>query len=78
MKEPGDYSGKAALAIVESLLLAMNDYNLLPESEIMGILSDAASTHENAVGTDSDSEMHVQVAALINRIIAGGNSVRRP
>lgn len=76
MPEQTDYSGMAALSICEALLLAMNDHEILPESEIMGVLSDAAASHENADG--SDPEMHRQVASLINRIIAGGNSVRRP
>nr|WP_293612958.1 hypothetical protein [Ponticaulis sp.] len=73
-----DYSGQAALSIIESLLLAMNDGKLLPEGEIIGILNDAAKSHENAIGHDSEAEMHAEVAALINRIISGGNSVRRP
>ncbi|AUQ57603.1 hypothetical protein [Phaeobacter inhibens] len=73
-----DFSGVAALAICEALLLAMNDHKLLPEREIVGVLRDAAKTHQNAVGTDSETEAHLAVAALINRIIAGGNSVRRP
>lgn len=72
-----DHSGMAALSICEALLLAMNDHKLLPEHEIMGVLKDAAATHENSIGLDSDPEMHQGVAALINRIIAGGNSVRR-
>jgi hypothetical protein len=44
----------------------------------VGILRDAATTHENAVGTEGEIEMHRAVADLINRIITGGNSVRRP
>lgn len=72
-----DYAGLAALAICESLLLAMNDHQLLSESDIIGVLTDAANTHENAVGLDDDPETHVGVAALINAIISGGNSVRR-
>jgi len=72
------YSGIAALSICEALMLAINDHNLLPEKEIMGVLKDAASAHENAAGPDDAAEMHKQVALLINRIIAGGNSVRRP
>jgi hypothetical protein len=62
----------------DTLMLAINDHNLLPEKEIMGVLKDAASAHENADGPDADKEMHKQVAILINRVIAGGNSVRRP
>lgn len=78
MPDSSDYSGIAALSICESLLLAMNDHKLLPEPEIMAVLKDAAAAHENAVGPASDSDMHRAVAALINRIIDGGNSVRRP
>jgi len=59
-------------------MLAINDHNLLPEKEIMGVLKDAAAAHENAIGLNADKEMHKQVALLINRVIAGGNSVRRP
>lgn len=73
-----DYSGIAALSICESLLLAMNDRMLLPESEIIGVLRDAAATHENAADLDGEPDVHREVAALINRIISGGNSVRRP
>ncbi|MEX1034980.1 MAG: hypothetical protein WDZ54_03425 [Sneathiella sp.] len=73
-----DISGIAALTICEALLLALNDHKLLPESEILGVLKDAAATHEKAGDLDSDSKVHHDVAALINRIIDGGNSVRRP
>lgn len=77
MSEHNTYSGIAALSICEALLLALNDANILPESEIVGVLKDAASTHENASENDEEPEMHIGVAALINKIIAGGNSVRR-
>lgn len=71
-------SGVAALTICEALLLALNDAEVLPENEIMGVLKDAAATHENATGSDIEVVSHKAVAALINSIIAGGNSVRRP
>ncbi len=71
-----DIAGTAALAICESLLLALNDRMILPEKEIVGILKDAAAAHEHAPAGDQD-ETHVAVAKLINGIIAGGNSVRR-
>lgn len=76
MTTPHDVSGTAALAICESLLLALNDHNILPEKEIVGILKDAASAHESAPEGDQDA-LHAAVADLINAIIAGGNSVRR-
>ena len=77
MSENSTSSGLAALTICEALLLALNDAKVLPESEIMGILKDASATHENAVGTDIEIEEHNAVATLIDKIIFGGNSVRR-
>ncbi|MDG3041748.1 hypothetical protein P6F28_10710 [Roseicyclus marinus] len=77
MPVPPDIAGTAALSICESLLLALNDGKILPEREIVGILRDAANAHEFAPGADQ-AEMHKAVAELINGIIAGGNSVRRP
>ena len=76
MPVPNDIAGTAALAICESLLLALNDHNILPEKEIVGILRDAAAAHEHAPGDNRDA-LHSAVAALINSILAGGNSVRR-
>lgn len=73
-----DTAGHAALAICESLLLALNDRDILPEAEIIGVLKDAAAAHEGVPANDGDAERHKAVAALINAIIDGGNSVRRP
>lgn len=72
-----DYAGVAALSICEALLLALNDHAILPEREILGVLHDAAATHQNAIGVDARDEMHVAVVSLINQIMPGGNSVRR-
>lgn len=66
----------AALAICEALLLALNDRKLLPETEIMGILHDAAAAHTNAHSQEGQSTLHTAAAALIQQIIDGGNSVR--
>ncbi len=77
MTDQEEYAGMAALSICEALLLALNDRAVLPESEIVGILRDAAATHENAAETGDDRETHLAVAGLINSIISGGNSVRR-
>lgn len=67
----------AALSICESLMLALNDRNILLEHEIVGVLRDAAAAHSNHPDATEDSAFHVEVASLINRIIRGGNSVRR-
>ncbi len=72
-----DAGGAAALTICESILLALNDQNILPEREIVGILRDAAAAYSNDTGEDGKMALHTAVAALINRIIDGGNSVRR-
>lgn len=76
MTVPNDIAGTAALTILESLLLALNDHNVLPEKEIVGILNDAAAAHENAPPGVHDA-LNAAVAALITSILAGGNSVRR-
>ncbi|MEH6832748.1 MAG: hypothetical protein V7661_18100 [Sulfitobacter sp.] len=77
MSQHSTQSGIAALSICEALLLALNDAKILPEREIMGVLEDAAATHDNANGSDVEMKEHRAVAKLINKIIAGGNSVRR-
>lgn len=77
MPNQSDFTGLAALSICESLLLALNDHKVLQEHEIIGVLKDAAATHTSAAALERDTEMHLGAAALINRIIAGGNSVRR-
>jgi hypothetical protein len=76
MPSPNDIAGTAALSICESLLLALNDHKILPELEIVGILKDAAAAHELAV-MGEQADMHAAVAALINGVLVGGNSVRR-
>ena len=70
-----DVSGLAALAICESLLLALNDRKILPETEILGLLADAAAAHANAPDGDAKQEMHRAVAELIQKIIDSGRSV---
>jgi hypothetical protein len=75
MSDPKDPAGMAALSICEALLLALQDRKVLPEREIIGILRDAAETHENAGG--SERHLHAATAALINEILEGGNLSRR-
>ena len=72
-------AGHAALAICESLLLALGDRQLIDEAEVLGILEDAATAHRNAVPlARGDGTTHEAAATLIEAIIAGGNSVRHP
>lgn len=78
MTLPNDHAGLAALSICEATLLAMSDHKMLSETEIVGILRDAAAAHENAPGPEAERTMHRAAAELINAIIEGDNSVRRP
>ena len=74
----GAASGLAALSICESLLLAMGDLKVMNENQVMGVMNDAADAHRNAVGSVKDKALHLEVVAILDRIIASGNSVRRP
>ena len=71
------FGRRSAVDLPKSLLLALNDHKIIPEREILGILRDAAAAHEGLGETAGDADLHAAVAALINRILAGGNSVRR-
>ena len=77
MPHAPDVAGLAALAICESILLALNDRKILPEIEILAILVDAAAAHSNAPDGDGKMETHRAVAALIQKIIDGGNPLLR-
>ena len=77
MSDIKDPAGMAAFSICEALLLAMQDRNLLPEREIVGILRDAAATHENAQGPENERKLHTATAKLINEIIVCGNLSQR-
>ena len=77
MSDQQDPAGLAALSICEALLLSLQDRNLLPDREIIGILRDASAPHENAQGSEAEQKMHTEIANLINEIIVGVNLSRR-
>lgn len=72
MLDKQDPAGMAALSICEALLLALRDRDVLPESEIVGILRDAAETHENTDSSKSQKQLHVAAAELINEVLEEG------
>ena len=75
---PGaDVTAAAALTICESLMLALNDRNILPEREIVGVLQAAAKTHEDHPTDAGQAETHAALAKLTPQIIDGRNSLRR-
>jgi hypothetical protein len=81
MNDPDDHdkttAGTAALSICESLLIALNDLKVIDDKEARAVLQDAAEAHRNAVSGSAHPDEHRAVAALIDRIIDGKNSVRK-
>ena len=74
-------SGMAALSICESLLLAMGDLKIMDEQQAVGVIKDAATAHQaasDATGSAESASLHLEVVAILNGIISGGNSIRHP
>lgn len=69
--------GHAALSICESMLLAMHDLKIMSQKDAQNVLKDAAAAHHEASDHPENSDMHKKVAILIDKIIAGGNSMPR-
>ena len=76
MSEQNTFSGMAALSICEALLLALETARVLPDTKIIGVLGDAAATHEDASGPGISVHEHRAAATHIKTMIAGGNSAR--
>jgi hypothetical protein len=73
----GVAAGVAALSICESLMLAMGDLKIMGAKDAVGIIEDAAAAHRYAGTSTQDKALNLEVVAILDRIIAGGNSVRR-
>jgi hypothetical protein len=71
MSDPNLPCGMAALSICEALLLALTDAEVLPRTEIRGILEDAATPHETATGSEARIAAHRAAARLIHAIDIG-------
>lgn len=78
MADGASIDGLAALVICESLLLALNDRNVMPEEVILEVLASAAKTLDSTEIGTGDTQTKTDAAKLIRKIIAGRNSVRRP
>ena len=70
-------SGVAALSICESLLLALSDLKIMGKIDGDGVLTDAATAHQGAAGSPHETALNLEVIAIIERIIAGKNSIPR-
>jgi len=71
--DPSD--GLAALSICESLLLALTDLKVISEAEARDLLIDVVTTHTEAAVGSQMPERHEAVIAIVQRILAGKNSV---
>jgi len=70
-------AGLAALSVCESILLSLTENEIIDDVEARAILADAAAAHRGAVPpADGAAGDHAEAAALIERILEGGNSVR--
>ncbi|MCB0069400.1 MAG: hypothetical protein KDD77_19690 [Caldilineaceae bacterium] len=67
----GIAAGHAALAICESLLIALVEHDVIAARDVRGILEDAAAVHRGSDGRgqESNSARH-NAAGQIDRIIA--------
>lgn len=70
-------AGVAALAICESLLLALGELKILRTKDANDVLEDAAAVHRDAAcGTGApDVGLHRAVAAIIDRMLAGRSAL---
>jgi hypothetical protein len=67
----------AALAICESLLLALQDLKIIGEQDARDVLNDVAATHNEAALASETPEKHQAVVAIVQRILAGTNGTPR-
>ena len=73
-KDTSFAAGVAALAICESLLLAMGELKLLDEKGVADVLHDAASAHSNGDPRTHSQAVHAEAVAIIERIMASAKA----
>ena len=66
----------AGFAILESLLISLEESRLLKGDEIHQLLTDAAEAHREQAKTSDDGPRHLRVARLIERFRHAGNGTR--
>ena len=67
----------AALGICESLLLALTDLKVISDQDARDLLTDVATTHQEAATTSPSAHKHQAVVGIIRHILAGRNGVRQ-
>jgi hypothetical protein len=68
-------AGVAALAICESLLLALAYSKLLSVRELSDSLHDAAAAHSNGDPPTHSQAVHTEATAIIERMIASVKAI---
>ena len=71
-----DAEGMAALGICEALLLALTDLKIMSQKDARDVLTDVATTHDEAAAASPAPEKHRAVVEIVRRILAGTNGVR--
>ena len=68
-----DAEGMAALGICESLLLALVDLKIISEQDACDLLTNVATTHQQAADVSPTPEKHRAVVEIVHRIVAGSH-----
>jgi hypothetical protein len=71
-----DADGAAALGICESLLLALTELKIICANDVRDLLTEVATTHDDAATASLLPEKHQAVVAIVQRILAGKNGMR--
>ena len=66
----------AALGICESLLLALTDLKIISDQDARDLLTDVATTHQEAATTSPSARKHQAVAGIIDYILTGRDGLR--
>ena len=69
-------AGLAALAMFETLTLTLIESGALSPGNLIDALQDAKAAHTGAADQDSDRELHLNVAQLIERMVEQVNTLR--
>lgn len=70
-------AGCAALAICESLLLALTELKVIDDRDARGVLEDAAAAHQGAESAPPDAAVHKEAAHIIEHILSIRNALPR-
>ena len=66
--------GLAALGICESLLLELNDRQVISNHDLRGLLTDVVTAHAEAASVSETPEVHHAVVEIVQRILASSNA----